>query len=88
MLLLKLRWSPVIPNVPSSCRGPLSVFSAPPLGSVPVCLSLGASFSFFVTSALFLLSIRTSLFGQEGFFTVDILLCFGEDLGHACMRVL
>ena len=33
--------------VPSSCRGPLSAFSAPPWGFVLVCLSLGASFSFF-----------------------------------------
>ena len=79
---------PAILDVPSSCRGPLSVFSAPSWGSVPVCLSLGALISFFVAPALFLLSRRASLLGQEGFFTVDILLCFGEDLGHACLRVL
>ena len=56
---------PSIPDVPfpSSYRGPLSVFSAPPWGSVPVCLSLGASFSFFVAPALFLLSRRASLLG-------------------------
>ena len=78
----------MIPNVPSSYRGPLSVFSAPPWGSIPIYLSLGASFSFFVAPAIFLLSRRASLLGQEGFFTVDILLCFGEDLGHACLRVL
>ena len=85
---LRLRWSPAIPDFPSSGRGPLSIFSAPPWGSVPVCLSLGASFSFFVTPALFLLSRKASLHGQEGFFAVDILLCFGEDLGHASLRVL
>ena len=78
----------MVPDVPSSYRGPLSVFSAPPWGSVPVCLFLGASFPFLVASALFLLSRRASLLGQEGFFTVDILLCFGEDLSHACLRVL
>ena len=55
--------------------------------SLPACL-LGASFSFFVARALFLLSRRASLLGQEGFFTIDILLSFGEDLGHACLRVL
>ena len=76
----------MIPDVPSSYRGPLSVFSTLPWGSV--CLSLGASFFFFVAPALFLLSRRASLLGQEGFFTVYILLCFGKDLGHACLRVL
>ena len=88
MLQLKLRWSPTIPDVPSSYRGLPSVFSAPPWGSVLVCLSLGASFSFFVAPTLFLLSRRASLLGQEGFFTIDILLCFCEDLVHACLRVL
>ena len=75
-------------EVPSSYGGPLSVFSTPPWGSVLVCLSLEASFFFFVAPALFLLSRRTSLLGQEVFFTVDVLLCFGEDLVHACVRVL
>ena len=51
-------------------------------------MSLGASFSFFVAPALFLLSRRASLLGQEGLFAFDILLCFGEDLGHAGLRVL
>ena len=78
----------MIPDVPSSCRGPLSTFSAPPWGSIPICLSLGASFSFFVAPALFLLSRRASLLGEEGFFAVDVLLCFDEDLGHAGLRVL
>ena len=78
----------MIPDVPSFCRRPLSIFSAPPWGSVPVCLSLGASFSFFVAPALLLLSRRASFLGQEGFFTVDILFYFGEDLGYACLRVL
>ena len=78
----------MIPDVPSSYRGPLSVFSAPPWGSVPVCLSLGASFSFFVTLAPFLLIRRAPFLGQDDFFIVDILLRFGEDLGHACLRVL
>ena len=84
----QLRWSSAIPDVPLSYQGPLSVFSAPSWGSVPVCLSLGAPFSFFVAPALFLLSRRASLLGQEDFFTVDILLCFGEDFGLACLRVL
>ena len=88
MLKLRLRWSPAIPDVPSYCRGPLSIFPAPPWGSVLVYLSLGASFSFFVAPTLFLLSRRASLLGEEGFFAVDILLCFGEDLGHAGLRVL
>ena len=78
----------MIPDVPSSYWGLVFVFSSPPWGSVPVCLSLGASFSFFVSPALFLLSRKASLLGQEGFFTVDILLCFGEDLNHACLRDL
>ena len=51
-------------------------------------MSLGVSFSFFVDPALFLLSRRASLIGEEGFFAVDILLCFGEDLDHAGLRVL
>ena len=78
----------MISDVPSSYRGSFSVFSASRWGSVPVCLSLRASFSFFVAPTLFLLSRRASLLGQEGFFTVDILLSFGEDLVHACPRVL
>ena len=78
----------MISDVPSSYRGPLSVFSAPPWESFLVFLSLGASFSFFVAPTLFLLSRRASLLGQEGIFTVDTLLCFGEDLGHAYLRVL
>ena len=78
----------MIPDVPSSCWGPLSVFSAPPWGSVLVCLSLRASFSFFVAPTLFLLSRRASLLGEEGFFAVDILLYFGEDLDHAGLRVI
>ena len=78
----------MIPDFTSSCQGPLSTFSAPPCGSVPVCLSLGAFFSFFVAPVLFLLSRRASLLGEEGFFVVDILHCFGEDLGHAGLRVL
>ena len=77
----------MIPDVPLSYWGPLFIFSAPPWGSIPVCLSLGASLSFFVAPILFLLSRRASLLGHEGFLTVDILLCFGEDLGHAYMRV-
>ena len=79
---------PVIPDIPSSYQGRLSVLSAPLWESVPICLSLGASFSFFVAPTLFLLSRRASLLGQEGFFTIDILLYLGEDLGHACLRVL
>ena len=88
LLQLRLRWSLTIPDVPSSYQGSLSIFFAPPWGYVPVCLSLGTSFSFFVAPALFLLSRRASLLGQKGLFTVDILLCFGEDLDHACLRVL
>ena len=76
------------PDVPSFYRGPLSTFSAPPWGSVSVCLSLGASFSFFVSPALFLLSRIASLLGEEGFFAFDILLYVSEDLGHAGLRVL
>ena len=76
------------PYIPSSCRGPLSAFFAPPWGSILVCLSLGASFSFFVAPALFLLSRRASFLGEEGFFAVDILLYFSKDLGHAGLRVL
>ena len=83
-----LRWSHAIPDVPLSYRGPFSVFSAPPWGSVSVYLSHRASFSFFIALALFLLTRRASLLGQEGFFIVDILLYFGEDLGHAYLRVL
>ena len=78
----------MILEVSSTCWGSLSVFSTPPWGSVLVCMSLGASFSFFVVPALFLLSRRASLLGEEGFFVIDILLCFGEDLGHAGLRVL
>ena len=36
-----------IPDVPLSFWGPLSVFSAPPWGSVLVCLPLRASLPFF-----------------------------------------
>ena len=88
LLQLRLRWSPAILEVPSSCRGPLSVFFAPLWGFVPVRLSLGASFSFFVAPAPFLLRRRASLLGEEGFFAVDILLYFDEDLGYAGLRVL
>ena len=75
-------------DVPSSFWGPLSVFSAPPWGFIPICLPHGASFPFLVASTLFLLSRRAPLLGQEDFFTVDILLCFGKDLCHARLRVL
>ena len=51
----------MISDVSSSCRGPFSVFSTPSWGSVPVCLSLGTLFSFFVAPALFLLSRRASM---------------------------
>ena len=78
----------MIPDLPSPCRVSLSSFSTPPWGYVPICQSLGASFSFFVTPALFLLCRRASLHGEEGLFTVDILLYFGEDLGHAGLRVI
>ena len=90
LLQLRLRWPPAIPDVPSSYRGPLCALSAPPWGSVLVCRSLGALFSFFFAPALFFFffSRRASLLGDEGFFAVDILLCFGEDLGHAGLRVL
>ena len=78
----------MIPDVPLPCRGPLSTFSTPPWGSFPVYRSLRASFSFFVAPTLFLLCKRASLLGEEGFFVVNILLCFGEDLSHAGLRVL
>ena len=81
-------WAEVVQavfDIPLPLWGSLSVS---PRGSVPVSLPLGASFPFLVTPTLFLLSRRAPLLGQEGFFTVDILLCFGEHLGHACLRVL
>ena len=68
--------------------GSLSVFPVSPQGSVLVSLPPGASFPFFVAPALLLLSRRALFLGQEGFFTVDILLCFGKHLGHAYLRVL
>ena len=71
-------------DFPSPLWGSLSIFSVSPRGSVPISLPHGASFPFLVAPTLLLLSRRAPLLGQEGFFTIDILLRFGEHLGHAC----
>ena len=69
--------------------GDRSLFSLLLLGDLSLSAGLlGLRSLFFVAPALFLLSRRASLLGQDGFFTVDILLCFGENLGHASLRVL
>ena len=66
MLLLGLRWSQAVSDVPSPLWGSLSifsVFSVSPRGSVPVSLPPGALFPFLVAPALLLLSRRAPLLG-------------------------
>ena len=63
LLLLGLRWSQTVFDIPTPLWGSLSIFSIPPRGSVPISLPLEASFSFLVAPALLLLSRRAPLLG-------------------------
>ena len=65
--------------------GSFSVFLWSPF---PVALSFGALSSSLVCPAFFFVGGKALLFGYEGFFTVNILLCFCEHLSHAFLGIL
>ena len=55
--------------------------------SVSVSSSSGASVPFFLVLAFLLLCGIASPLKHKGLLAVDVFFCFGEHLGHACLRV-
>ena len=78
----------MVPNVTSSLWRSISVFPAPPLGSVSASSSSGASVLLFHILAFLLSRGRASPLRYKGLLAVDVFFGFGEHLGHACLRVL
>ena len=75
----------MVSDAPSSLWG---LFSVPSWGSLSVSLSPRASLPLLVSPAFLLVGLRASSLGYEGFFSVNVLLCFSEHLSHACLRIL
>ena len=71
-------------EVPAPFRGSFSIFL---WGTFSDALSFGASSSSLVCPAFFFIGGRALLLGYEGFFTINILLCFCEHLSHACLGI-
>ena len=80
----ELRWAKTISKVPMPFWGSFSIFL---WGPFPTALSFGALSSSLVCSAFFFMGGRALLLGYEGFFTVNILLCFCEHLSHAGLGI-
>ena len=79
---------PRVPNITSSLLRSISVFLAPPLGSVSHSSSPRASVPLFLILAFLLSRGKSSPLRDKGLLAVDVLFGFGEHLGHACLRVL
>ena len=61
---------------------------ASPWGSVSISSSPGASAPLFLILTFLISHGRASLLRHKGLLVVDVLLGFGEHLGHAFLRVL
>ena len=86
-LRLGLRWTQAVPDVTSSFWRSISIFPAPPWGSVSVSLSPRTSVPLFLFLAFFLSRGRASPLRHKGLLAVDVLFIFGKHLGHACQTV-
>ena len=75
-------------DITSSLWRSISVFSVPSWRSVSVSSSSKASVLFFLILAFLLLLGRASPLRHKGLLAGYVFFCFGEHLGHACLRVL
>ena len=78
----------MVSDIISSLWRSISVFYVPPWRSVSISSSSRALVPLFLVLNFLLLHGRASPLRHKGLLPVDVFFCFGEHLGHACLRVL